>query len=307
MGLFEGNNDDNNVKKFNEEMLNNRFSTQLNRINDTFDELWKDASDEPRKFFGNVIKHSSGKLFETGIFDSVWLNATDTLGDLLSGMGLPGGLSHPFKVSNMLRHGNDIMGLYRFKTPSATQYTQCTELGGLSVWDTEGWWKCLFPEAVALKHLNNSGDISQVLTREKVESDHSHRYGLFFRDYTGYLSWKSYMLRLSREHPSHEKSALSDFSSSTPEDLMSWSHQESKDTASPCVIGTSKYTTYNSNDFNQEKIVENRIYYDDGTVKIQSEKKIIPADGSDPTSEIVTRVVDKDHAEDESNGWFWKK
>ncbi|AMD19298.1 HBR397Wp [Eremothecium sinecaudum] len=312
MGLFNGNENDKDVTNFNNDVLENKFSKQLTRIDDTLNEIWKDISDEPASFIDDVVKHSTSKAFSDGLIDSIWLNATDTLGEVLTGMGLPGGLGNPLKIKRML---NPETSMYRYTMPTDEQFSRCKDLKGLSVWDTKGWWRCLFPESVVRRNIGTDEDLSKILTREKVENDRSHKFGLFFPDYSGYLSWRSHMLRLTKEKQQREQQErqkrenLLSSTPSTPEDLMAWNHDSSVSSADARgkVMGTSKYSTFNSTDRGQEQIVESRTYFEDGSVAIHSEKKIVPYDGSEPIYETRNEVVGREGQDATKDGWFWKK
>ncbi|AEY96827.1 FAEL158Wp [Eremothecium gossypii FDAG1] len=315
MGLFNGDNNDDEVKKFNADALDSRLSRQLSQLDGVVSELWRDAVLEPSSFVDNVVSHAMGKLPSDRLVDDLWLNATDALGGLLTGVGLPGGLGHPFKVREMLdeRHGEK--GLYSYKMPTDSQFMKCQEVRGLSVWDTRGWWRCLFPKAVVEKSLP-AGQEAGVLTREQVEQDREHRHGLFFPEYTGYLSWRSHMLSLARQRreqeeknrAARERKALPAVGTNAPEDVMSWTQQVAERTPASAanVVGTSKYTTYSYTDRGHEHITESKTYYDDGTVAINSEKKITPVDGSEPVYETINQVVNRDD-ESSKDGWFWRK
>ncbi|AET40660.1 Mpm1p Ecym_6280 [Eremothecium cymbalariae DBVPG len=309
MGLFGGNIDDSDVEKFNEKILDNELSKQLDRLDDTICDIWNDAWQDPSKFFEDLVQHTTGRFMKDKIIDDMLLNATDRLGGLLTGMGLPGGFGHPFKIRDMLKDNDNIETLQNYKTPTDTQFVQCKEVDGLSVWDTKGWWRCLFPDAIVRDRASATQGLSSILTKEMVQNDKQHKYGLFFSDYSGFLSWRSHMIKLAKEKQQQKEQQQRSLwpGSSTPEDMLTLADPENALTRDKKnkVVGSSSYTTFNTTENGHEQITELKTYYDDGSVSLKSEKNVFPSDGSKPTSEIMEKVMDK--RDSKLDGWFWKK
>lgn len=295
----------------NEKILNeiagDPFSDKLGSIKDSMSSLWRDSSslwssalEDPQNLL-RQISGTRGDDNERDYWDDV---ASDTVGSLLGVMGLPGGFSNskrmrglmdgPFTSEEVVRQG--ITGLYNYKTPTDSQFSQCKDIGGLSVWSTRGWWRCLFPEKVVEDRLEDRASLKNVLTKEKVEADSGHKLGLFFSDYTGYLSWKAHMnklIRERREKTQQQQEALKiqehDSRLATPEDLMF-------DTTAITDEGKHVISSYQNimsrtTSEGREQINERKTYYDNGTVLLKTEKKLIPANGSKPKIETSERVI----------------
>lgn len=306
--------DSDKLNPVNEEILKevagDPFSDRLGSIKDSVSSIWRDSSslwssalEDP----SNLLRQISGAKGDDTDRD-YWEDVlSDTMGSLLGVMGLPGGfvnprkmkgyLDGPFTSEEIIRQG--ITGFYNHRTPTDSQFTQCKDLGGLSVWNTRGWWRCLFPERVVRERSEGQVDLDNVLTREKVAADSKHRLGLFFPDFTGYLSWKAHMNRLIKEKKGkvqEQQEVLEKESQesnlSTPEDLM-------LDTGSPWVqkddaknvISRSQNVMYRSTPEGREQINQNKTYYDNGTVSLKTEKKLTPADGSKPKVETSERLI----------------
>lgn len=334
MGLFTGNNNEKSVQEYNDFLLNddkssNKLPQQLDLIQESLSNAWRNSTElcsdmlsKPDKFWHDVLKsttedgdlgagrNASGRSLDTDAFvDDIILNASDAVGSVLSGMGFPGGFGHPFKIRNLMQNEqNDeiikqgVTGLYSFKNPTNAQFTRCSELEGLSVWDTKGWWRCLFPEQAVKGKLGDDADIARVLTRERVEQDANHALGLFFPDYSGYLNWRSYMIKLSKQKREEQLLSSKELAlNATPEDLMHVTGDKGKR-----VVGNSNFVTYNSTEDGQEQIKETKTYFSDGTVSIKSEKRLTPNDGTAPKVETFEKVVSRDD-DSTKDGWFWRK
>lgn len=206
----------------------------------------------------------------------IWegLVSSGVVHDVLQGLGLPGGWA--WNIDKMVDDVNTGIAS-RTRSPTVEQFSKCQELKGLSVWDTKGLWRCLFP-----KSLVKDGAVS----RESVEADKSHKLGLFFPEYTGYLSWRSHMQQLAKEKRKKERDL---FALSTPEDVM----LNQVDSLGKNVVGTSSFSTYKSTDEGKERIQEEKTFYDDGTMLVKTHKKIYPHDGK-PREESSEKLVKAD-------------
>lgn len=225
-------------------------------------------------FEGNKDKDyqndSSDVLFPADIWQGLVSNGV--VQDVLQSLGLPGGWS--FNIDQLMDGMNNGLSS-RPRMPSTQQYSKCQEMNGLSVWDTKGLWRCLFPKSVAM------GDD---LSREDVEADKNHKLGLFFPDYTGYLSWRSYMFKMAKQKREAERDMLS---LSTPEEVM----MNQVDNMGRKVVGTSSYSTYISTDEGREKVKEQKTMYEDGSVLVKTHKKIFPING-EPREETSEQFID---------------
>lgn len=312
MGLCSGNNDK-QVEEVNERILKDEtedpVSDKLGSITDSMSSIWKDSSslwshalDNPDKFLTQLT--GSQNNHDRDLWDNFAMSASDAMGSLLDVMGLPGGygnpnrvkylMDEPFTSDEVVRQG--ITGLYNYRTPTELQFTECNKVGGLSVWNTKGWWRCLFPEKEVSERLADQKDkLQYVLTKEKVESDSKHKFGLFFPEYTGFLTWKSHMNQLIRERADKEVAVIqTEPKLSTPEDLMV-DTSKMNDDRDKKVIGTSEYVTYTYTPEGQKEVKKTKTFYDNGTVLVRSENKLTPADRSEPqfdTSEKIISVKD---------------
>lgn len=203
----------------------------------------------------------------------VWegLVSNGVVHDVLQGLGLPGGWA--FNIDKLVDDVNaGVSG--RTRMPTVEQFSKCNELNGLSVWDTRGLWRCLFPKSV----VKDNG-----LSREAVESDTEHKKGLFFPDYNGYLSWKSHMVKLAMEKRKRERDL---YALSTPEDVM----LNQVDSLGKKVVGTSSYSTYKATPEGKERIKEEKTFYEDGSVLVKTDKKIYPHEGQ-PRNESSEKLL----------------
>ncbi|OWB86004.1 hypothetical protein B5S33_g4682 [[Candida] boidinii] len=110
------------------------------------------------------------------------------------------------KFSNRYRSYSNEFGLWAYPTPSTSMYMKCKQIEGSSVWDENGYWRCLFPRAKInplAETSNSSGSthghrknyFNQVITKEDLEENSDAVKGLkFFNNYTDYLDWKSKMI-----------------------------------------------------------------------------------------------------------------
>ncbi|CUS21085.1 LAQU0S02e05534g1_1 [Lachancea quebecensis] len=287
MGIFTGS-DDKETQEYNDKLvassLRERLCNNFNSVGDSISSLWKDAVDS--------VDHNLPDL---------WINASGSIGDVLSGLGFPGGFGHPARIRTLMddqEAEEGTTGLYSYRTPSDRQYLECQNIKGLSVWDTHGWWRCLFPES-AVRSKVSAELLKDVLTREKVEEDKHHSLGLFFTDYSAYLTWRTNMLRLAdeRRKSTEENARINSWRPTTPEELMDSAPGKH-------VVGTSEYVTYNTTPEGQEKVKETKTYYNDGSVKLRSEKQRQGPDG-EPHVESFEKLLAEDDKHNE--GWFWRK
>lgn len=311
MGLFSGK-EDKKVDELNKKILDEEsedpLAEKLGSITDSVSSIWRDSSslwshalDDPDKFLHQISRSQGNE--DKDIWENFVINASDAMGSLLDVVGLPGGYGNPNRIRKLMDEPftseeivkQKVTGLYNYRTPTELQFTECNEVGGLSVWNTKGWWRCLFPEKVISERLAGQKDqLQNILTREKVENDSNHKFGLFFPDYTGYLTWKSHMNQLIRDKR-EKKLALknSEPTFSTPEDFMmeTSSFADSVDNKDRKVVGTSEHVTYTYTPEGQKEVKQTKTYYDNGTVLVKSENKLTPADNSEPKYETSEKVI----------------
>lgn len=88
--------------------------------------------------------------------------------------GIPGG--------GVARREN---GLIAKGIPPPDAYEECKRRNGMSVWDQQGWWNCIFPR----EQFANS----MLLSKEDIENDTKHENGLFFNNVDDLLNWQATM------------------------------------------------------------------------------------------------------------------
>lgn len=312
MGIFEGEKDK-QVDEINDRILKEQvddpFSDKFGSIKDSVSSIWKDSSslwshalDDPDKLFHQIANSEGNK--DKDVWEDFILNASDAMGSLLDVVGLPGGygspkriralMDDPFTAEEVVQQG--VTGFYNYRTPTESQFDECKKVAGLSVWNTKGWWRCLFPEKVVSERLVNQKDkLNAILTKEKVENDTQHKLGLFFPDYTGYLTWKTHMNALIKERKKQQLAELPqkcDTSFATPEDItLGRSNDYQKTDEDKKIIGTSEHITFNYTPDGQEEVKKSETFYDNGTVLVKSERKLSPPDGSEARLETSEKLL----------------
>lgn len=300
MGIFTSNDDI-------DEKVNDKYIDGISEQNDRFG-LWM-GNQIGSLFNGSFDEKSDNSFGPRWIQNKLANSPIDLMGSgwFNNGFQLP---RNDLLEDQFMKEGKT--GLYNYKLPSEVQFAECDDVQGLSVWDTNGWWRCLFPTDVIKKRLPRMDDetISKVLTKEKVEADYNHHLGLFFTDYSKYLLWKVAINRKINEQNKKQSEILdvplAAADSKTPEDLM-MSNGNGNDKN---IIGTSEYVTYNSSEEGRTKIKESKTFYDNGTTLIRSERKITPNDGSAPRVEHSEHLVKTSESDvggpPSSTSWFWK-
>lgn len=225
----------------------------------------------------------------------------DLDGDRLLGVPFraPFGLFNVFGPSG----GRTPFGIYSYKGPSAREYNDCVRKNGESVWDSEGYWRCLFPNSevperfLEYKRTQLAG---QILTKEDFdEATHDYRgldptvmdlgpKGVFFRQFGDFLNWKNAMyenVRLQREATRTKMREL-----------------KAKNDSTRQVVSSSVQSEMNS-DYDTKEVVlrETRTeVFDDGTSVTKNITKSKPFGAGD----WIT--VDEDVQNgDAKSGWFW--
>lgn len=108
-----------------------------------------------------------------------------------------------FSLDYFFEDSRPPVGLKSHK-PSARKYNECLDKKGLSVWDSKGYWRCLFPQAIIPAEMTE-----RVLTKEAFEDlirDKSYdgKYdlgekGVFFKNFEDLMNWKASMYKVARE------------------------------------------------------------------------------------------------------------
>lgn len=262
-----------------------------------------------------------------GAFRGFWQSAFGNEGDNFSG-GFSSGKT-PF-------------GYFSYGNPSIRAYNDCMDKQGQSVWDSNGYWRCLFPQReVEIKYLNYKDKYlpGQILTKEDLEraaNDHGvstsdskidlgHK-GTFFSKYDDFLNWKSIMY----ENVKRDRKQRRDQWLAQREKYVSERNQQENVQAAelvattpnvvapvnatpvneaPVVISSSTQSTYNSNsETNQVELNETRTeYFSDGTSVTRNITKSKPfgaTEWGNVSEDIVQGTAPS--TPEKPTGWFWK-
>ncbi|CAL9730727.1 hypothetical protein MOUN0_K02630 [Monosporozyma unispora] len=234
----------------------------------------------------------------------------------------------PFNIFNPIPPPSGILqgitGLYNYKIPTEPQFAQCNKVNGLSLWDQNGWWQCLFPQEVVRERLQKvykdveQIDMNRFVTKEKIKQDPTTLEN-YFNDYTKYLVWKFEQSARQREEIKQNKinnnnnwlSLDNDNNNNTrntpttPEDMMQLGMVNNGNSGKK-VIGKSQYMSYNneldSNGVDSSKEIKTtKTYYDDGSCLIKETEKVTPKDGGKPIINEREKVVNDKPS---SSSWF---
>ncbi|CAH6719695.1 hypothetical protein CLIB1444_02S14444 [[Candida] jaroonii] len=108
-----------------------------------------------------------------------------------------------FSFDYFFEDGRPVSTGLKSHKPSVRKYNECLDKKGLSVWDSKGYWRCLFPQAIIPKGVNG------VLTKEVFEDsirDKSYdgKYdlgekGIYFKNFEDLMNWKASMFKVAKE------------------------------------------------------------------------------------------------------------
>jgi archaellum component FlaC len=206
------------------------------------------------------------------------------------------------------RSGKTPFGYYAFKTPSTRVYNDCLTKKGESIWDSQGYWRCLFPNSeVPLELLKYKAEKlpQEILTKEDLQNEINLRgvdgsadtidlgeKGHFFRKFDEYLNWKNIMY----ENVKQERLKMKKFLKEKNEQNVGGEKQ---------VISSSLHSDYSTNpETNNVELHEIKTeVYSDGTSVTTKITKSKPF-GSDKW-ETENETVEKGDSSS-SKGWFWK-
>lgn len=178
------------LDKYNEEWQDKLNSTQSS-LRDLFNVSNKIASSALDRSV-NIFDEVKSIFKESDDDNDVFLKDVKNLDKFIG--SITGGLvSNPFNI-NYKPLSDKTTGYWAYPSPSSEVYDACKEKSGLSVWDEQGYWRCLFPRSqIPVEKLG------KVLTKEDVLQDVNNEKGLFFQDFNKYLDWKSNMKKALRE------------------------------------------------------------------------------------------------------------
>lgn len=117
--------------------------------------------------------------------------------------------------------GQTPFGFYSYQAPSSRSYHECLQKNGETVWDSEGYWRCLFPNAEVPNLILAKKDSNQILTKEDFNNAAAHANvqdgvydlgakGTYFKQFTDYLNWKEAMYENVRREKENRWNKLKD-------------------------------------------------------------------------------------------------
>ena len=305
MGIYDKGQD---IEELNNELANKEIKETNGNLTNPLSSLWEHTSNT---MFSDSPMHADKVL--KGKLNGTSFDASSTGNKLFNILGMPEKLmrsksiihfiGNPFIAGERWKQG--ITGLYNYNTPTEEEFEKCNEVGGLSVWNSSGWWRCLFPNNTVEKNfeffnIKETMDDS-ILTRENIEADVDHKkYGLFFKELTDYFTWRSHMNKMKKMNEFEKKKTYSmpnineDLLFTTPEKLMAEDEYNFNLKKDKIIIGQSTFVTFNTNQDGKQKIKEYKTYYDDGTVAIRSEKTVTPSDGGKLINEVTENIISVD-------------
>ncbi|ODV66327.1 hypothetical protein HYPBUDRAFT_153230 [Hyphopichia burtonii NRRL Y-1933] len=202
------------------------------------------------------------------------------------------------------RSGETPYGYYSYGAPSARYYNECLNKEGESVWDSKGYWRCLFPNREVPNELLNykkQYKPDEILTKEDFEQAVTEKgasnedvielgnRGTFFKKFDAYLSWKNVMYENVKREREMKRQAFKERQITNIEDKQ--------------VVSSSIQSSMNTTD---DEIVLNEIkteIFNDGSSITKNITKSKPV-GS---KEWVNVNESVDHGNANSKGWFWSK
>lgn len=218
------------------------------------------------------------------------------------------------------KSGKTPFGFYSLKGPSLRSYNECRDRNGESIWDSQGYWRCLFPNAEVRnevlefknKHLPN-----EILTKEDLrnaidsnpgsESDDKIDLGVkgvFFRQYTDFLDWKNLMIQnVKRDREMKRQRLIESKSQGTDFETKDVSKKDGKQ-----IVSKSVQTTFESFPDKDEVVYKewNTEYYADGTSKTTTLTKSKPLEAKEwekVTKDVAPEAPSSNPSS--SSGWFW--
>lgn len=213
----------------------------------------------------------------------------------------------PFDLLNVFgdASGRSPYGLSSYGIPSTRQYNDCLRKDGLSLWDSKGYWRCLFPNLEVPVHLLNYktahlGD--QILTKDDFDAapktvdrntfDLGPK-GLFFSQYNDYLDWKNsgYEAARTRREQAREKAKAK---------RAAWMQRRAEllESDIKTVVSSSVQSSMNS-DGNETVLKEVRTdVFADGSSVTKNITKTKPVGATDWVNVTEDTQTGK-------SGWFW--
>lgn len=220
--------------------------------------------------------------------------------------------------------GKTPFGYFSFGNPSTRAYNDCLDKQGQSVWDSNGYWRCLFPQReVEVKYLNYKDRYlpGQILTKEDLEKAAADEgislkdsspidlgdKGKFFTKFDDFLNWKNIMYEnVKRDKQQRRNQWIAQREKYLNENKQQQQTVE-KSNEPPVIVSSSTQSTYNSNsETNQVELNEVKTeYFSDGSTVTKNITKTKPF-GAVSWDTVKEDIVKGDSKEERSSGWFWR-
>lgn len=297
------------------------YDRDINRFFDKINQVTTNLADITKKFVGTTYDYASelppwkdlkgrdGDSIDTYINRPYQVRDRDL--DLDRPISMP--FRMPFDLLNVFgtSGGRTPFGIYSYKGPSTREYNDCLRKDGTSVWDSEGYWRCLFPNSEVPSRLLDYKKhqlAGQILTKEDFE-EALQEYkpkddgtidlgpkGVFFKQFNDFLNWKNTMYENVRKQREDTRKHIRE-SIISQKDGDQHSTPESRG-----VISSSVQSSMNSDCDTKEVVLrETRTeVYSDGTAVTKHITKTKPFGARDWAT--VNESVQQD---DNKNGWFW--
>lgn len=225
-----------------------------------------------------------------------------------------GRLRSPFDLLNLFNESSGVTpyGLFAYQGPSSKEYNTCVKKDGVSLWDANGYWRCLFPNSqvpaqfLEYKRKQLAG---QIVTKDDFE-EHSSAAplshdgaidlgpkGVFFRQFGDLLNWKNTNYEKEQQIAAQKREERKrNFEYNYNNSGLSNSNAN----GDKALVGTSVNSSTNSE---AGEVVMNETkteYYSDGTSLTKSIVKRKPQGASAWAS-----VEEKSEEGHGKPGWFW--
>ena len=164
--------------------------------------------------------------------------------------------------------------------PSPEIYDECSKAEGLPLWDQHGLWHCLFPKSkipydyrTGEKNAFGVGEdvVKELLSREDIEADKDHKYGIFFRNLEDLLGWQASMRRAMEQERQKrmEKFSGMGYYSSPPD--QRWGSSTSSEV-------TTEIRTLDNGDVKKHTV--EKITGSDGITRVKETTEILAPNGT---------------------------
>ncbi|QBM88740.1 hypothetical protein METSCH_C07200 [Metschnikowia aff. pulcherrima] len=298
-----------------------KFFGGINELTDKF-------SDMTKKFVGHTFEHHPIRSWwqsrdqdvgEDNMIDTYFnrpYQTRDAISDAISdtlttGLGL---FRSPFDLFNLFTGSSGVTpyGLFAYQGPSPKEYNTCMKKEGVSLWDSDGYWRCLFPNSnVPAQFLEYKKKqlAGQIVTKDDFEERANAapasqdgaidlgEQGVFFRQFGDFLNWKNKSYENERKLAEQQRE---EFQQSLQYTYGNGNGLREQGDGERKVIGTSlnSSTTTESGEVVTKELKTE--YFSDGTSVTNSVIKRKPQ-GAD----VWASVEEKSESGDGKPGWFW--